>query len=82
MDLFDQITNAIFDLQAAQMQTYERPLHKLGRLLQHQDLSPFTDQLLKGVDLDTFLKSGEATGGSIIGSQVLPWPSQPDEALG
>jgi hypothetical protein len=82
MDLFDQINNTVFDLQAAQYQTYERPLQTLGRLLQHADLRPFNERLLADVDLDAFLSRSEATGGSMIGSKVLQWPPEAEQVLG
>lgn len=68
MDLFEQINNAVLDLQAAQLQSYERPLRALGRLLQHDDLHRINSQLLENVDLEDFLKRSSGTGGSMVGS--------------
>ena len=40
VDLFSQINNAVLDLQRAELQTFERPLRILARLLHHPDLEP------------------------------------------
>lgn len=82
MELFDQINNAVLDLQRAQLQTYARPLKSLGRLLQHDELRAINTHLLANVDLDDFLARSEATGGSMVGSQELLWPDDPQAALG
>jgi hypothetical protein len=67
IDLFGQIKNAVLDLQGAQLQTYERPLKTLGKLLDHPDLVSINATLLDGLDLDGFLASADA-GGSFVGS--------------
>jgi predicted nucleotide-binding protein len=82
LDVFNQINNAVLDLQGADYQTYERPLKALGRLLQHPDLQKVNDELTRDVDLDAFLREGEASGGSMVGTQRLPWPEDTREILG
>ena len=81
IDLFGQIKNAVLDLQGAQLQTYERPLKTLGKLLDHSDLVSINATLLDGLDLDGFLASADA-GGSFFGSAKLVWPDSERESLG
>ncbi len=80
-DLFTQIKNAILDLQAAEYQTYERPLKTLVRLLQHPELASFNKLLIDGLDLDSFLESQERRSG-MVGSDKLGWPQDPNQTLG
>lgn len=80
-DLFTQINNAIIDLQSAELQTFERPLKNLARLLQHSDLEEINSALTEGLDLDLFLGSQKPRGG-MVGSDKLNWPEDPDRALG
>jgi hypothetical protein len=82
VDLFEQINNALLDLQGSQLQTYARPLQTLGRLLEHEDLRALNEKLLSSIDLEDFLKSSNSTGGSMIGSKVLPWPNDAEKVLG
>jgi predicted nucleotide-binding protein len=82
LDLFNQINNAVLDLQGADYQTYERPLKALGILLQHPDLQKVNEELTRDADLDAFLKEGDASGGSMVGSHRLPWPEDPRRILG
>ncbi|CAA9307794.1 MAG: hypothetical protein AVDCRST_MAG68-991 [uncultured Gemmatimonadetes bacterium] len=80
-DIFEQINNAVLDLQASQYQTYERPLKTLGRLLHSPELRPFTETLTQGVDLDLFLGQNPGSGG-MVGSTRLNWPDDPKQTLG
>lgn len=82
IDLFSQINNAILDLQASDLQTYERPLRTLGRLLQHPDLEIPNATLTKGLDLDVFLTESRATQGGMVGSAKLLWPDNHEQSLG
>lgn len=82
MDVFEQINDVVLDLQRAQLQTYARPLKSLGRLLQNEELLPFNARLLDGIDLEDFLASSQATGGSFVGSKQLQWPDDTKQALG
>jgi len=82
IDLFEQINGAVLDLQAATMQTFERPLKALGRLLDHPDLAALNEELVVGVKFDEFLQASGLTGGSMIGSQTLLWPDDPRQELG
>ena len=82
MDLFTEINNAIFDLQASDYQTYERPLGALAQRLHHPELEPFNRPLVEGVDLDAFLQASEATGGGMAGSHKLAWPGDKTAELG
>lgn len=81
-DIFSEINNAVLDLQSSQLQTYERPLKKIAKLLRHPDLEPYNAQLTEDVDLDTFIAESEKTGGSMVGSAQLVWPDDPRQVLG
>jgi hypothetical protein len=80
-DLFKDINNAVIDVQAADFQSIERPLRRLGRLLQHPDLQAINQELTDGVDLDAFLTASERSGGSMVGSHKLRWPEDQREDL-
>lgn len=82
VDLFDQITRAVLDLQGASYQSFDRPLRALGRLLNHQDLAAINQKLTEGLDYQAFLAESEKSGGSMVGSHRLVWPDDPTEQLG
>ena len=82
LGLFDEINNAVRDLQSAQLQTYARPLEKLAHLLKHIELDPYNDALTAGLDLDAFIAEGLQTGGSFAGSKRLVWPVETEKYLG
>lgn len=81
-DIFTEINNAVLDLQASQIQTYERPLKKLAQLLRHPDLEPFNSTLTQGFDVDAFIAESEQSGGGFVGSARLAWPDDSTRALG
>jgi len=81
-DVFAEITNSILDLQASTLQTFERPLKKLARLLRHPDLQPFNTNLTAGLDLEAFIEESEKTTGGMVGSAHLVWPDDPEKCLG
>ena len=81
-DIFKQINNAIFDLQNADLQTYERPLRRLGQMLQHHDLERFNEELTSNLDLEAFLVESEKSERSMVGSAKLNWPTDDREVLG
>lgn len=81
-DIFSEINNVVLDLQAAQLQTFERPLKKLAQLLRHPDLDVYNTELTKGLDLEGFISESEKTAGSMVGSAKLAWPDDPKEMLG
>lgn len=82
LDLFSQINNAVLDLQASQLQTFERPLKALVRLLHHPSLEAVNISLVKKSDFDAFIAASEKTGGSMVGSHRLVWPDNNVESLG
>lgn len=82
IDMFSQINNAVLDLQASQLQSYERPLKTLVRLLQHPSLVVVNRSLVERADFDAFISASEQTGGSMMGSQKLAWPEDQIETLG
>ena len=76
-----ELDNAVLDLQASDYNTFERPLKRLAATLASDDLKSITDELKSGVDFDSFL--GDAnTGGSMLGSASLNWPTNRKEELG
>ncbi|QJT31753.1 hypothetical protein E4186_17325 [Aeromonas media] len=81
-DIFSEINNAVLDLQASQLQTYERPLKRLDQLLKHPELESHNAVITIGLDLDAFIKESDQTGGSMVGSSRLVWPDDPKQALG
>lgn len=81
-DLFTQINNAVLDLQASQLQTYERPLKRLGHLLGHAELEDANRRLVEGLDLQSFLDESANSAGGMVGSATLAWPDDQREALG
>ncbi len=80
--LFGQINNAVLDLQASELQSFERPLKNLARLLNDASLEEVNHDLVEGLDLKTFLEESEQTGGSFVGSQTLAWPEDQRAYLG
>ncbi len=82
LDLFRQITNALLDLQSSQLQTYERPLKTLGRLLNSEELQATNQLLTQNLDLDAFLAASQPSRGSFAGSGSLAWPENPEQVLG
>jgi hypothetical protein len=82
VDLFDQINNAVLDLQGSQLQTFERPLKTLARLLHHPDLEEINRSLTERVDFDAFMAESEGTGGGMAGSHQLAWPDDHEQILG
>lgn len=81
-DLFKQINDTVLDLQQSNLQSYERPLRRLGQLLEHEDLADANRRLTAGLDYQAFLAASEATGGSMVGSHKLAWPEDPEQELG
>ena len=81
-DLFKQINNAVLDLQASELQTYEYPLRTLGRLLQNDGLAEANKELTKDVDFEAFINESPPSRGSFIGTGRLAWPDDPKKVLG
>lgn len=80
--IFRKIENTINDLKWADMNTFDRHIKKLSGLLKSDELSELAEELVALVDLEDWLKKGEATQGSMIGSAELDWPSDHREELG
>ncbi len=81
-DVFDDINNTVLDLQAASLQNFQRPLKRLSQLLHSPDLEPANKELTSKVNLEEFLAVSRQTGGSMVGSQNLAWPDDPNLQLG
>ena len=75
-----ELNNATLDLQAADYNTYVRPLRRLAGTLESDDLKPIADRLKAGVDFDAFLMG--ASRGGMVGSASLNWPTNREEELG
>lgn len=75
-----ELNNATLDLQAADYNTYARPLKRLASTLASEELKPITDKLKEGIDFNAFLTG--ATSGSMAGSASLNWPTNREEELG
>ena len=81
-DLFVQINNAVLDLQASSLQTFETPLKTLARLLHHPDLEAINQSLVERVDFEAFMEASERTGGHMAGDDNLVWPDDHEQVLG
>jgi hypothetical protein len=81
-DLFVQINNAVLDLQASGLQTFETPLKTLARLLHHPDLQAFNQSLTEHADFESFMAASERTGGHMAGDHKLAWPDDSQQVLG
>ena len=73
--------NAVLDLQAADFNTYERPLQRMGAALADPALAPIVSDLKARAEFDAFLDSADK-GGSMMGSARLNWPTDEAETLG
>jgi predicted nucleotide-binding protein len=80
--IFRQIENTVSDLRSAEFNTFDRHIKKLSRILHSETLEPVSATLIEGVDLDAWIKAGEATQGGMVGSASLEWPSDPRQELG
>lgn len=81
-DIFSEINNAVLDLQNSQLQTFERPLKKLAKLLRQSDLEIYNNELTHGLDLEAFIAESEKTGRGMLGSAQLAWPDDARKTLG
>jgi hypothetical protein len=75
------INSALLDLQAADYNTYERPLKRMAVALASPDLKPFAEPLRETADFDAFLAAA-STGGSMAGSASLNWPEDRRSEMG
>lgn len=75
------LNNAVLDLQAADYNTYDRPLRRMAAALAAAELKPIVDDLKAGVDFDAFLAAANPTRG-MAGSASLNWPTEREAELG
>ena len=75
------MNNAVLDLQAADYNTFSRPLKRLARTLASDELKPVADTLRSNVDFDAFLAKANR-GGGMVGSASLNWPTDSKQELG
>lgn len=80
--IFQQVSNAVLDLQQSTLQSFEMPLKALGRLLKHGELTIPNRNLTSKVDLQQFLETSDRTGGGMVGSSQLAWPEDPEQVMG
>lgn len=79
---FRQIENAIFDLQSSDFNGFDKHVKKLARVLHSLDLEAVTNSLTDGIDIDAWIKAGEATQGGMVGTATLDWPANTARELG
>jgi predicted nucleotide-binding protein len=79
---FQQINNAIFDLQSSGYNNFDKHIKKLSRLLHSTELSDITNALTAGIEIGPWIKAGEATGRQMAGTATLDWPDDPEKELG
>lgn len=77
----EDLNNAILDLQQADYNTYERPLKKLAKALQSDELKEISNALKNAVDFEVFISKSDP-GGSMMGSASLKWPDDKEQELG
>ena len=75
------MNGSILDLQASEYNTYSRPLERLNRILTSEPLKEVTKNIKDGLDFDAFLADANSSG-SMVGSDSLHWPSDPEKELG
>jgi hypothetical protein len=80
--IFRQIENTVSDLRSAEYNTFDRHIKKLSRILHSESLHPISAALVEGVDLDAWIKAGEATQGGMVGTASLEWPGDARQDLG
>lgn len=81
-EALEAVRNSIADLRRADYQSFERHAQRLGRNLGHPALAAIVDRLTSGLDLHGWLKAGEETAGSMVGSAHLEWPESDEGQLG
>lgn len=82
VSVFKEINNAVLDLQASDVQSYERPIRRLAKALNDPALADVNSDISRGVDVDALLEKGARSGGAMIGSRKLDWPDDQREYLG
>lgn len=80
--VFRQIENTVNDLKWADRSAFSRHIRKLSKLLTSDELAAFSEELVALVDFDSWLAAGQASGGSMVGSSELEWPTDTQEELG
>ncbi|ASG23647.1 putative nucleotide-binding protein with TIR-like domain [Nitrospirillum viridazoti] len=81
-DIFKSINNAILDLQGSSLQSYERPIKNIGRLLRDDQFKEVNARLTNGLDLKKFLEESKKTQGGMVGTAKLQWPDDHEKTLG
>lgn len=74
------LNSALLDLQAADYDTFGRPLKRMAAALAAEDLKPITEELKAGVKFDEFLASSKRSSG--MGNDELDWPTDREKELG
>ena len=82
LDIFEEINNAILDLQSSELQTFEWSLKRLNELLNDEVLKVHNDELTENLNLEKLLEDSSNTGGSFVGSSKLLLPTDMKERLG
>jgi len=74
------LNSALLDLQAADYDTFGRPLQRMAAALASDDLKPITEELKAGVNFEEFLESSQRNSG--MGNDHLNWPTEREKELG
>ena len=82
LNIFEEINNAILDLQSSELQTFEWSLKRLNELLNDEVLKVHNDELTENLNLEKLLEDSSNTGGSFVGSSKLLLPTDMKERLG
>ena len=80
--LLRQIQNTVNDLRSTDYPSFERHIRKLARLLHAPGLNEISEELAKEIDLESWLRAGAETMGSMVGSARLEWPADHTQQLG
>jgi predicted nucleotide-binding protein len=75
------LRSGLLDLQAADYNTYARPVARMAKALDDTELKPIADALADAVDFDAFVAASGRTGG-MAGSETLKWPTDRERELG
>ncbi len=79
---FRQIENTVTDLRGSDINSFDRHIKKLQRLIHSPDLDVISQELAAPVELDSWLEGGPYPDSNMVGSKKLIWPSDPKQEMG
>lgn len=77
-----QVENVISDIRWTDYQSFSRHIKKLSRILHAPELEPITKELTDGIDIEEWIKNGQATQRGMLGSAELMWPDDHNKEIG